>query len=413
MGLISKAVLLGSLLRFGLLFIAEFQDYYYNLKYTDLDYSVYTDAAKYVLQGGTPYDRHTYRYTPILAYMMIPCEWYYKNFGKCLFIIFDILAGYLIEKILKTSTNLNDGTINKLTCLWFFNPIIFNVSTRGNADTIISYLVLVTVYLLLKKRYVLAAIAFGLSVHFKIYPIIYAIPMYLYIDHEKSKGIFDMKNFFTKNRIVFTLISASVFILSVAYFYYQYGWIFLYETYLYHFIRKDNRHNFSVYFYYIYLNFEGVSKIQAALAFIPQFFLVFLAGFKFYKDLPFCLFIQTFMFVIFNKVCTAQYFIWYMSLMPIVLANNDLYLKKKGKLLLIWVLWFISELLWNLGSYFLELKGENVFFEIWLSSILFFFMNTVIGYSFLSNHHLTVFEENRKQIKSEEKQSTTDQKKKN
>lgn len=51
---------------------SAYQDYYANLKYTDLDYSVYTDAAKYVLEGGTPYDRHTFRYTPILAYMMIP-----------------------------------------------------------------------------------------------------------------------------------------------------------------------------------------------------------------------------------------------------------------------------------------------------------------------------------------------------
>lgn len=267
---ISKAVLYGALLRLGLMLFAEYQDYYYNLKYTDLDYSVYKDAAKYVLNGGTPYDRHTYRYTPLLAYMMIPCELLFENFGKCLFILFDILAGYLIERILETSSpQLDKSTINVLTCTWFFNPVIFNVSTRGNADTIISYLVLLTLYLLLKQKYVLAALAFGTSVHFKIYPIIYAIPIYFYIDHQKSKGIFDLKHFFTKNRIIFTLVSASLFIVSIIIFYLIYGWVFLYETYLYHFIRKDNRHNFSVYFYYIYMNFEVVSKIQAALAFIP------------------------------------------------------------------------------------------------------------------------------------------------
>jgi len=90
--------------------------------------------------------------------------------------------------------------------------------------------------------------------------------MYLFIDHKTAKGI---KGFFSKNRLQFAFISAAVFILSVAFFYAKYGWVFLYETYLYHFIRKDNRHNFSVYFYYIYLNFEGVSKFMAALAFIP------------------------------------------------------------------------------------------------------------------------------------------------
>ena len=33
---------------------------------TDIDYKVYTDASQY----DSPYDRHTYRYTPILAYLM-------------------------------------------------------------------------------------------------------------------------------------------------------------------------------------------------------------------------------------------------------------------------------------------------------------------------------------------------------
>lgn len=280
------------------------------MKYTDIDYSVYTDAAKYVLAGGTPYDRHTYRYTPLLAYMMLPCELWFENFGKCLFILFDIFAGYLIERILREmaastpSKLLSESTINALTCTWFFNPIIFNVSTRGNADTMIAYLVLLTLYLLLKQRYILAALAFGASVHFKIYPIIYALPMFLYIDHAKP-GAFSVRGFFSKNRLLFTVISAGLFLGSIAFFYMKYGWVFLYETYLYHFIRKDNRHNFSVYFYYIYLNFEGVTAVRAALTFLPQVVLVIFAGVKFFRDLPFCLFIQTFAFVIFNKVCTA------------------------------------------------------------------------------------------------------------
>lgn len=79
--------------------------------------------------------------------------------------------------------------------------------------------------------------------------------------------------------------------------------------------------------------------------------------------------------------------------MPIVFATNDLFTYKKAKLIFIWVLWLLSELLWNLGSYFLELQGKNVFFEIWLSSILFFLMNALVGYSFLNNHRLTVFED--------------------
>eukprot|EP00744_Colponema_vietnamica_P001746 GILI01002857.1.p1 GENE.GILI01002857.1~~GILI01002857.1.p1 ORF type:complete len:561 (+),score=74.53 GILI01002857.1:70-1683(+) len=57
-----------------------------------------------------------------------------------------------------------------------------NISTRGNADSIVCALVLATLYFLFKKRVVLSALCFGMSVHFKIYPIIYAIPIVFLLD---------------------------------------------------------------------------------------------------------------------------------------------------------------------------------------------------------------------------------------
>jgi phosphatidylinositol glycan class M len=57
---------------FLVLYSEIIQEYYKGSKYDDVDYSVYTDAAGYLLNGKSPYDRHTYRYTPFLAYIMVP-----------------------------------------------------------------------------------------------------------------------------------------------------------------------------------------------------------------------------------------------------------------------------------------------------------------------------------------------------
>ena len=88
---------------------------------------------------------------------------------------------------------------------------------------------------------------------------------------------------------------------------FSYGHEFLFQTYLYHLVRKDHRHNFSPYFYYIYLNYdETVSKIMGMLAFLPQIVLVFFLGIRYAHDLPMAFFLQTFAFVMLNKVITSQ-----------------------------------------------------------------------------------------------------------
>jgi hypothetical protein len=104
----------------------------------------------------------------------------------------------------------------------------------------------------------------------------------------------------TKRCVDLTLLSLSPFLFS-------YGYEFLFETYLYHVTRKDHRHNFSFWFYNIYLTFTSpTGTLVGVLTFVPQLALVLAIGCCFGKDIFFCAFLQTFAFVAWNKVCTAQ-----------------------------------------------------------------------------------------------------------
>jgi GPI mannosyltransferase 1 subunit M len=178
--------------------------------------------------------------------------------------------------------------------------MIIAMPTRGSNDNIISLLLFVTLYFLMQRKFVIAGLFYGLAVHFKIYPIIYCFVLYFWIDMDYAalakqqpiKAIASKAGFFTKDRLVFTLVSAGTFIGLTGLFYFIYGYEFLYEAYLYHFIRKDHRHNNSVYFYLIYQLFDAPNSTTIAiLTFLPQWLTVIAAGLLFYYDLWLCLLI--------------------------------------------------------------------------------------------------------------------------
>jgi phosphatidylinositol glycan class M len=84
----------------------------------------------------------------------------------------------------------------------------------------------------------------------------------------------------------------------------------------------------------------------------------------------------------FNKVITAQYFIWPMTFLPLIIPRVNI-TKTRGILMM--VLWMCSELHWNFWGYHLEFKGLNVFPMLWCASAIFFGMTTYVLITLLKN----------------------------
>ena len=338
------------------------------VRYTDIDYDVFTDAANHVANSRSPYRRHTYRYTPFLA-MLLSLPIRHNNsaaaaassggilgvilstkyFGKILFCVADAICGYIIlvlrqrsrrdapqvqqqhqmnkkQKMLSIAgkTYYMPKIINKLlsspefidAMWWLYNPLPINICTRGSAEALIVLLpVLVTVALAnhhqnqstsimissIRQRAVLAGILHGIGIHCKLYPIIYTVSFMANFSHQEQqqqqqqqlakqpkeqrmKGTVGWTNvlsyeqssssgfpwkhpmkiitlallwiqrlFFTWSSILFLLSSILTMGITTYSAVHFYGHEALNEGLLYHFGRMDHRHNYSMYWYWIYL----------------------------------------------------------------------------------------------------------------------------------------------------------------
>lgn len=78
-------LLFSSLIRLVLIFYGEWQDTHMEVRYTDVDYIVFSDAASLVASGRSPYERSTYRYSPLLAFLLLPNSILHPSWGKFIF----------------------------------------------------------------------------------------------------------------------------------------------------------------------------------------------------------------------------------------------------------------------------------------------------------------------------------------
>jgi phosphatidylinositol glycan class M len=320
---------------------------------------------------GNPYKRDTYRYTPLLAVLLAPGEvldnqWSSAFFGKSLFILADVIVALLMWDIMdlrrtQRSTTQNDSWLAGL--LWLCNPFTAQISTRGSSESVLGVLVLTFLDMTLRNypernllvevesngkpvvtssgadvgakaeveedtkwnnSALMAPFIFALSIHWKLYPIIYAAALVPHlITSESMRGVIRFGAI-----AIYSLACISIPVWAI------WGPPYLDQTLFYHFYRSDHRHNFSPHFLSAYLASSPLSSItleswpsifsqlvamSSSLSFVPQLGLTAYLGFSMgAHDLVAAMTFQTMAFVAFNKVCTSQYYMWIIWFLPIV-----------------------------------------------------------------------------------------------
>ena len=214
-------LLFGSIIiRIGLIVYGTYHDRYFEVKYTDIDYTVFTEASNHTFNGGTPYQAPTYKYTPLLALMLLPNIFGHVLFGKVLFCLFDILVAMVMSKILTIMKYPERSADLAVMLCWLLNPFTITISSRGNAEAIQIFLVIMALYLVMQDRLVLAGIFYGLSVHFKIYPVIYGVPFLFFLTSKHTKERDDVgwwkfivQMILVKQNVLFGIVALTTFLL--------------------------------------------------------------------------------------------------------------------------------------------------------------------------------------------------------
>ncbi|XP_059479902.1 GPI mannosyltransferase 1 [Neocloeon triangulifer] len=360
---VEQHLLRALVLRLALVAASGLLDHHLPVKYTDVDYLVFSDAAAHVAAGRSPYQRHTYRYPPILAWLLVPNLWLHPAFGKVLFSLADVAVGLLIHRLLLAG-GIEAATAATFAQAWWLNPIPIVICTRGSADALTACLVLAALLAAQKARPGLTGLLMGTAVHLRLYPVVLGFNFLAACSTNSA-------------RFRLCLAGAVSFGLLTWFSWLFYGHEFLEHSYLYHLDRRDARHNFSPLFYPLYLMGAKAAWL-GTLSLVLQAALVITVAMAFAKrkaDLPFASFCACAIFVAYNKVVTAQYFIWFLSLLPACAARLRV---SATRALVLTGIWLVTQVTWLLPAYLLEFQGLNTFLLIWLYSLAFFIVNVFV-----------------------------------
>ena len=239
----------------------------------------------------------------------------------------------------------------------------------------------------------LSGVCHGVAIHSKLYPIIYTLSYMAYFatpttnassasnfPWTQPKRLFGLvilwfKRLLRPIPLLFLVTSILTFGGLTYLAVHLYGETALHEFLLYHFSRVDHRHNYSMYWYWIYLARARTAdslKVMGRVLLLPQFILLVYSSLGIAPyNLGLALFVQTYLFVIHNKVITAQYFTWYLCLLPI--CSSSFSMDRRLKVSLVALL--ISIGFWLGSAYCLEMQGWAVHKLVWIASVIYFFAN--------------------------------------
>ena len=355
LALFARLELLGALLRALALAWGAAQDALTpRVPYTDADYFVLQEGAALLARGRSPFERATFRYSPLLALLLAPGALPLpfdaaRLWGKLLFCAGDLAAARLAFGLLRLRGLRARGAAWAAAAL-LLSPLAINVSSRGSADSLVCALVLLTLTLLLRRRELAAAAAFGAAVHLRLFPVVFAVPLVLFLDEHSAPApsaglagrdaapvaaaaasaaapsiapvaalLASLRALLSWRRVRFGLASAATFLALGLASRALGGPAYVQEALLFHFTRADTRHNFSASFYGLYLQSGAgagagmgvdmgggvgvgagagagagadAARLAGLLAFLPQLGAALATGAILHRDLPFALFAQ-------------------------------------------------------------------------------------------------------------------------
>mmetsp|Transcript_68870 Transcript_68870/g.138473 ORF Transcript_68870/g.138473 Transcript_68870/m.138473 type:complete len:587 (+) Transcript_68870:125-1885(+) len=281
--------------------------------YTDVDYHVISDAGALFLNGYSPYDRPTFRYPPILAFIGALNHLIHPTVGKLIFSVVDVIAGAAMYAILVGDGVDSSVALDSIRWLWLFNPVVVNISTRGSADVLPCCCTLLSIlgamaYVRQRRRQeestpsesptpenlelgrmflccsplVGGSVAHGIGIHLKIYPIIF-LPAFLaflgpflpslhrctqssspQISRHLSISSFcwlwvaqaTKRYGITPEALLWLGVSLGTAGALTAASSVRFGSSFWHEAVAHHFSRADHRHNYSIWWLALYLVYD-------------------------------------------------------------------------------------------------------------------------------------------------------------